>query len=105
MRLGWLRHDDRALGDRIQIVGDDLYATNTALIECGIELEATNAVLIKLNQIGTVTRTVRAIEACRRAGYRSIVSHRSGETTDPLFRGFCGRDGWRSDQGRLPLPG
>jgi enolase len=80
---------NRALGDRIQIVGDDLYVTNTALIERGIDLKATNAVLIKPNQIGTVTKTVQAIEACRRAGFRYVVSHRSGETSDSFIADFA----------------
>lgn len=77
------------LGDRIQIVGDDLYVTNAALIERGVELKATNAVLIKPNQIGTVTKTVQAIEACRRAGFRYVVSHRSGETSDSFIADFA----------------
>lgn len=80
---------NRTLGDRIQIVGDDLYVTNTALIERGIDLRATNAVLIKPNQIGTVTKTVEAIEACRRAGFRYVVSHRSGETSDSFIADFA----------------
>jgi enolase len=80
---------NRMLGDRIQIVGDDLYVTNAALIERGVELKATNAVLIKPNQIGTVTKTVQAIEACRRAGFRFVVSHRSGETSDSFIADFA----------------
>jgi enolase len=80
---------NRMLGDRIQIVGDDLYVTNAALIERGVELKATNAVLIKPNQIGTVTKTVQAIEACRRAGFRYVVSHRSGETSDSFIADFA----------------
>jgi enolase len=70
------------LGDRMQIVGDDLYVTNTKFIERGIAEKATNAVLIKLNQIGTLTETLAAIELCRKANWAFIISHRSGETED-----------------------
>jgi enolase len=77
-----------ALGGRVQIVGDDLYVTNTRFIARGIAERATNAVLIKLNQIGTVTETIEAIEMCRRAGWRYVVSHRSGETEDSFIADF-----------------
>jgi len=77
-----------ALGDRIQIVGDDIYVTNTKFIARGIEEESTNAVLIKLNQIGTVTETVEAIQMCRKAGWGYVVSHRSGETEDAFIADF-----------------
>jgi enolase len=77
------------LGDRIQIVGDDLYVTNTKFIRRGIAQKATNAVLIKLNQIGTVTETVDAIEMCRSAGWQFIISHRSGETEDTFIADFA----------------
>jgi enolase len=72
----------RRLGDRVQIVGDDLLVTNTSRIRRGIVLKAANAVLIKLNQIGTLTETLDAIALARRAGWAAIVSHRSGETED-----------------------
>ena len=72
----------RRLGHRIQIVGDDLFVTNVARIKHGIELGAANAVLIKLNQIGTLTETLDAIQAAHRAGWTAVVSHRSGETED-----------------------
>lgn len=78
-----------ALGDHIQIVGDDLYVTNTKFIRRGISERATNAVLIKLNQIGTVTETIEAIEMCRLAGWRFIISHRSGETEDTFIADFA----------------
>ena len=78
-----------ALGDRIQIVGDDLYVTNTAFIERGVKEKSTNAVLIKLNQIGTVTETVEAIDACREAGWAFVISHRSGETEDTFIADFA----------------
>jgi nucleotide-binding universal stress UspA family protein len=76
-------------GDTIQVVGDDLYVTNRKLIERGIAEKATNAVLIKLNQIGTVTETIDAIAACKTAGWNYIVSHRSGETDDPFIADFA----------------
>jgi enolase 1/2/3 len=76
-------------GDRLQVVGDDLYTTNPRLIRRGIEERATNAVLIKLNQIGTVTETVEAIQECRAAGWNYIISHRSGETEDTFIADFA----------------
>jgi len=72
----------KTLGSRVQIVGDDLYVTNTERIKKGIELKATNSVLIKLNQVGTLTETLDAIQMANRAGWTTIVSHRSGETED-----------------------
>jgi enolase len=78
---GWYRLTER-LGTRVQLVGDDLFVTNTDRIERGIVESSANAVLIKLNQIGTLTETIEAIELARRAGWASIVSHRSGETED-----------------------
>jgi enolase len=72
----------RRLGDRVQLVGDDLLVTNTARIARAIDEEAANAVLIKLNQIGTLSETIEAIELARRAGWAAVVSHRSGETED-----------------------
>jgi enolase len=78
-----------SLGESIMIVGDDLYATNPALIRKGIKRTATNAALIKLNQIGTVTETVEAIELCRSVGWRYVISHRSGETTDTFIADFA----------------
>jgi len=70
------------LGDRIQLVGDDLFVTNTERLKKGIELGCANAILIKLNQIGSVSETLDAIKMAHNAGYRAIVSHRSGETED-----------------------
>jgi enolase len=72
----------RRLGDRIQLVGDDLLVTNTERIARAIDEESANSVLIKLNQIGTLTETIEAIALARRAGWTAIVSHRSGETED-----------------------
>jgi len=79
----------RRMGDRIEVMGDDLYVTNPKFIRKGIDADATNAVLIKLNQIGTVTETVEAIDLCRLAGWRYMISHRSGETTDPFIADFA----------------
>ncbi len=78
-----------ALGSKIQIVGDDLYVTNTKFIARGIKEHATNAVLIKLNQIGTVTETMEAIHLCRKAGWGFVISHRSGETEDAFMADFA----------------
>ncbi len=78
---GWQLMTKR-LGSRIQIVGDDLFVTNTERIKKGIELKAANSVLIKLNQIGTLTETLEAIQMAHRAGWTAVVSHRSGETED-----------------------
>jgi len=85
---GFVRHT-KALGDRVQIVGDDIYVTNTKFIARGIAEKATNSVLIKLNQIGTVTETVQAIELCRSAGWSYVISHRSGETEDTFMADFA----------------
>ncbi len=76
------------LGKRIQIVGDDLFVTNTERLIRGIEEKAANSILIKLNQIGTVTETIEAIETAKRAGFTAVVSHRSGETEDPFIADF-----------------
>jgi enolase len=73
------------LGDRIQIVGDDLYVTNPELLRKGIKQSTTNSILIKLNQIGTLTETLEAINTAHRAGFSAVVSHRSGETEDTFI--------------------
>jgi enolase len=78
---GWKKLTDR-LGDKIQIVGDDLFVTNPAILQEGIDRGITNSILIKVNQIGTLTETFDAMEMARKAGYTSVVSHRSGETED-----------------------
>ncbi len=74
-----------ALGDRCQLVGDDIFCTNSEILAKGIAEEVANAILIKVNQIGTVTETLEAIELARAAGYNSIISHRSGETEDTFI--------------------
>jgi len=81
---GWKLITD-ALGDKIQLVGDDLFVTNTSIFEKGIELGVANSILIKLNQIGTVTETINAINMAYRNGYTAVVSHRSGETEDTFL--------------------
>jgi enolase len=78
---GWKLMTEK-LGDKIQIVGDDLFVTNTKILKEGIEKGIANSILIKVNQIGTLTETLEAIEMAKRAGYTAVVSHRSGETED-----------------------
>src|ERR1700722_577945 len=78
---GWA-HLTKVLGDQVQLVGDDLFVTNTQRLQQGIEQKVANSILIKVNQIGTVSETLEAIELARRFGYTSIISHRSGETED-----------------------
>jgi enolase len=81
---GWKLLTD-AIGDRVQLVGDDLFVTNTERLSRGIEGGIANAILIKVNQIGTLTETLEAIEMARRAGYNAVMSHRSGETEDTFI--------------------
>jgi enolase len=75
----------KELGDKIQLVGDDIFVTNTKRIKKGIEMNAANAVLIKVNQIGTLSETLDAVEMAHRAGWNTVISHRSGETEDPFI--------------------
>lgn len=77
------------LGDSVQLVGDDLFVTNSERLKTGIQRNVANAILIKLNQIGTVTETLEAISVARRAGYRYVISHRSGETEDAFIADFA----------------
>jgi enolase len=84
---GWKLLTER-LGKRIQLVGDDIFVTNTGRLGRGIEEGVANSILIKLNQIGTVSETLEAIEMATRAGYTSVVSHRSGETEDAFIADF-----------------
>ncbi len=81
---GWKYLTD-GMGQRIQLVGDDLFVTNTERLQLGIEQKVANSILIKVNQIGTVSETLEAIELGRRYGYTSIISHRSGETEDTFI--------------------
>jgi enolase len=75
----------KALGNKIQIVGDDFFVTNTKRLEKGIQMGACNSILIKVNQIGTITETYEAVEMAKRAGYTAVISHRSGETEDTFI--------------------
>ena len=79
--MGWKKLTDR-LGDKIQLVGDDLFVTNIKRLQKGLDLKTANSILIKLNQIGTLTETLDAIELAKKNGYTAVVSHRSGETED-----------------------
>jgi enolase len=78
---GWKYHTEK-LGGKVQLVGDDLFVTNTKILERGINEKIANSILIKVNQIGTLTETLAAIEMAQKAGYSAVVSHRSGETED-----------------------
>ena len=82
--VGWQALNQR-LGNSIELIGDDLFVTNVEYIERGIQEQSANAVLIKLNQIGTLTETVKAVQMCREAGWGACVSHRSGETIDSFI--------------------
>ena len=78
---GWVKLNDR-LGDQIQLVGDDLLVTNVDFLNKAIDLEAANAILVKVNQIGTLTETLETVRTAQRAGWNAVISHRSGETED-----------------------
>jgi enolase len=78
---GW-KHLTERLGSKVQLVGDDLFVTNTKILKEGIDKRIANSILIKINQIGTLTETFAAIEMAKRAGYTAVISHRSGETED-----------------------
>jgi enolase len=81
---GW-KYLTELVGDRCQLVGDDLFCTNSEILAKGIEAQVANAILVKVNQIGTLTETFEAIELARAAGYNAIISHRSGETEDTFI--------------------
>lgn len=81
---GW-EHLTRQLGDKIQLVGDDLFVTNTKRLDAGIKLHVANAILVKVNQIGTVSEAMEAIEMAQKNGYKAVISHRSGETEDTFI--------------------
>ena len=78
---GWAAQT-KALGDRLQLVGDDIFVTNSERLQRGIDEGVANAILIKVNQIGTLSETLAAVERAHKAGYRAVMSHRSGETED-----------------------
>jgi len=98
---GW-RKLTQAIGDRCQLVGDDILVTNTERLQRGIEEGMANAILIKVNQIGTLTETLDAVALARRAGYRTVISHGSGETEDtpplPTSQWRQGPDSSRPDR-------
>lgn len=81
---GWKQLTE-TIGDRVQLVGDDLFVTNTKRLHCGIDLQVGNAILVKVNQIGTLTEAMEAVEMAQKAGYRAVISHRSGETEDDFI--------------------
>ena len=81
---GWKQMTE-ILGERVQLVGDDLFVTNIKRLKCGIRLQTANAILIKVNQIGTLSEAMDAVEMAQKAGYRVVVSHRSGETEDAFI--------------------
>lgn len=81
---GW-KYMTEELGERIQLVGDDLFVTNIKRLSCGIKLQVGNAILVKLNQIGTLSEALDAVEMAHKAGYKAVISHRSGETEDPFI--------------------
>ena len=81
---GWKQMTER-LGDRVQLVGDDLFVTNIKRLKCGIQLHAANAILVKVNQIGTLSEAMDAVEMAQNAGYKAVISHRSGETEDAFI--------------------
>ena len=79
--IGW-QELTKAIGGKVQLVGDDLFVTNTERLKAGIEKEIANSILIKLNQVGTLTETLTAVEMAHKANYKTVISHRSGETED-----------------------
>ena len=81
---GWKRLTEK-LGKKLQLVGDDIFVTNPGILKEGIRLGVANAILIKVNQIGTLSETFAAIELAKRAGYGTVISHRSGETEDTMI--------------------
>ena len=99
---GWKLLTDK-LGNKVQLVGDDLFVTNTERLQRGIDEGIANSILIKVNQIGTLTETIAAIQLAHRNGYTSISSHRSGETEDSHHRRPGRRPRHRPDQNRLRL--
>jgi len=100
---GWKLLTDR-LGKKVQIVGDDLFVTNTKILKEGIDKGIANSILIKINQIGTLTETFAAIEMAKRAGYTAVISHRSGETEDSTICRHRRGHQRRPDQDRLAEP-
>ena len=81
---GWQELTKR-IGKKVQLVGDDLFVTNTKRLDAGIKLEVANAILVKVNQIGTVSEAIEAVEMAQNNGYKAVISHRSGETEDTFI--------------------
>ena len=81
---GWKKLTE-VLGEKVQLVGDDLFVTNVKRLKCGIDMKVANSILIKINQIGTLTEAFHAIDMARSAGYTTVISHRSGETEDAMI--------------------
>ena len=99
---GWKILTER-LGKNVQIVGDDLFVTNTKILREGIREGIANSILIKINQIGTLTETFAAIEMAKRAGYTAVISHRSGETEDTIIADIAVGDQRAADQDRVAV--
>ena len=100
---GWKSLTD-AIGDRVQLVGDDLFVTNPERLSQGIADGCANSMLVKVNQIGSLSETMRAVEMAHRARYTNVMSHRSGETEDCHNRGSCRCNKLWSDQNRILGP-
>ena len=98
---GWKALTER-LGERVQLVGDDLFVTNPERLRRGIERGVANSILVKLNQIGTLTETLETIGIAHEAGYTAVISHRSGETEDTTIADLAVATGSRPDQDRAP---
>ena len=98
---GWQTLTDR-LGGRVQLVGDDLFVTNVDFLRRGIDERVANAILVKVNQIGTLTETLDAVELAHRSGYRAVISHRSGETEDATIADLAVATNAGPDQDRRP---
>jgi hypothetical protein len=100
---GWKALTD-LIGDKVQLVGDDLFVTNPKRLSMGIEQGLANSLLVKVNQIGTLTETLEAVSIAQRAGYTAVMSHRSGETEDATIADLAVADQLRPDQDRLAGP-
>ena len=98
---GWQKLSER-IGDKVQLVGDDLFVTNTKRLAAGIKLGCANAILVKVNQIGTVTEAFEAVEMAHKNGYTAIISHRSGETEDSTIADIA--VAWNSAQIKTGAP-
>ena len=93
-----------AVGDKVQLVGDDLFVTNVKRLQQGIDKSIANGLLVKVNQIGTITETINAVTLAQHNGYNTIMSHRSGETEDTTIADLGGGPELRTDQNRFSQP-